>query len=95
MLAYTCAMCGKELVLPFTCKYCGESFCAKHRLPENHNCPGLPMRSWAVYKTERTETVSESRRVGQEVHRKPLPYFFLLIIMIGLALLFAILFLTK
>ncbi|MHA1585151.1 MAG: rhomboid family intramembrane serine protease [Promethearchaeota archaeon] len=24
--------------LPFKCKYCGKTFCKKHRLPENHNC---------------------------------------------------------
>ncbi len=24
--------------LPFKCKYCGGTFCKKHRLPENHNC---------------------------------------------------------
>ncbi len=31
--------------MPFTCKFCGKSFCYNHRLPESHNCPGL-----AVYK---------------------------------------------
>jgi uncharacterized protein len=24
--------------LPFTCKYCGGTFCKAHRLPENHKC---------------------------------------------------------
>lgn len=28
--------------IPFTCKYCGCTFCSDHRLPENHNCIGLP-----------------------------------------------------
>jgi len=27
--------------MPFTCKFCGDSFCAEHRLPEKHHCPGL------------------------------------------------------
>jgi len=36
-----CGVCGKELVLPFKCPYCGGYFCAEHRLPEKHNCPGL------------------------------------------------------
>jgi membrane associated rhomboid family serine protease len=27
--------------MPFTCKFCGGSFCYNHRLPESHNCPGL------------------------------------------------------
>ncbi len=34
-----CAFCKKETgYLPFHCKYCGNSFCSEHRLPENHNC---------------------------------------------------------
>lgn len=37
-----CEYCGKEIsVLPFKCKYCGKTFCAEHRLPENHDCEGL------------------------------------------------------
>lgn len=34
-----CAICNKEELFPFTCRYCRKSFCAEHRLPENHNCP--------------------------------------------------------
>lgn len=30
--------------LPFTCKYCGGTFCKNHRLPENHKC-GLKLKS--------------------------------------------------
>jgi hypothetical protein len=34
-----CTFCKKETgYLPFHCKYCGNSFCSEHRLPENHNC---------------------------------------------------------
>jgi membrane associated rhomboid family serine protease len=36
-----CDICGKEEYLPFKCKYCGGTFCAEHRLPEKHNCPGF------------------------------------------------------
>jgi len=36
-----CAYCGKEVTLPFKCKYCGLLFCDEHRLPENHSCRGL------------------------------------------------------
>ena len=28
--------------MPFTCKYCSQTFCEEHRLPENHMCPALP-----------------------------------------------------
>ncbi|MFX1337606.1 MAG: AN1-type zinc finger domain-containing protein [Promethearchaeota archaeon] len=35
-----CIFCGKDAgYLPFLCKFCGMTFCIKHRLPENHNCP--------------------------------------------------------
>lgn len=27
--------------MPFRCPYCGNFFCAQHRLPENHNCPEI------------------------------------------------------
>ncbi|KXB01163.1 hypothetical protein AKJ41_02490 [candidate division MSBL1 archaeon SCGC-AAA259O05] len=37
----TCDYCGKEISLPYTCEYCGGSFCSKHRLPEKHECEGL------------------------------------------------------
>lgn len=40
--------------MPFTCSYCGQTFCSEHRLPEKHQCPALPSfkrnRGWG--KTE-------------------------------------------
>ncbi|WP_142855932.1 rhomboid family intramembrane serine protease [Salinigranum halophilum] len=36
-----CDACGKEENLPYQCRRCGQTFCGEHRLPENHNCPGL------------------------------------------------------
>jgi len=35
-----CSKCGKES-MSFTCRYCGEKFCAEHRLPESHDCNRL------------------------------------------------------
>lgn len=37
-----CQLCKKTVDMPFTCTYCGQTFCADHRLPENHHCPILP-----------------------------------------------------
>ena len=37
----TCDECGEYENLPYQCKRCGKTFCSEHRLPENHNCPGL------------------------------------------------------
>ena len=36
-----CAYCGKMVYLPYKCNYCGQYFCDDHRLPFNHDCPGL------------------------------------------------------
>ncbi len=27
--------------MPYRCRYCGGTYCPDHRLPENHQCPGL------------------------------------------------------
>lgn len=40
-----CEYCGKEVLYPFKCSFCGFYFCAEHRLPENHDCPNLPTRT--------------------------------------------------
>ena len=37
----TCDQCGREESMPYSCRYCGGTFCPDHRLPENHACPGL------------------------------------------------------
>ena len=37
-----CEYCGKEVLLPFRCKFCGGYFCEEHRLPEKHNFPNIP-----------------------------------------------------
>jgi membrane associated rhomboid family serine protease len=36
-----CFYCGFRDPMPFTCKFCGGSYCYSHRLPESHNCSGL------------------------------------------------------
>jgi len=36
-----CDECGVDENMPYQCHRCGQTFCADHRLPENHDCPGL------------------------------------------------------
>jgi len=36
-----CDECGAYVDLPYQCHRCGGTFCGEHRLPENHDCPGL------------------------------------------------------
>ncbi|MFA4956635.1 MAG: rhomboid family intramembrane serine protease [Candidatus Methanoperedens sp.] len=46
-----CFYCGFKDPMPFTCKFCGGSYCYSHRLPESHNCSGL-----TAYKARAAET---------------------------------------
>ncbi|MDY6771462.1 MAG: rhomboid family intramembrane serine protease [Candidatus Nanohaloarchaea archaeon] len=57
-----CSKCGKNISMPFTCKFCGDSFCSTHRLPENHDCDGLD-----DYKRREKE---ESSEVTYDIQRK-------------------------
>ncbi|MGP8322920.1 MAG: rhomboid family intramembrane serine protease [Methanosarcinaceae archaeon] len=43
-----CWICGKREAMPYTCRYCGKTYCADHRLPEQHGCAGF-------YETARDE----------------------------------------
>jgi len=36
-----CDVCGDEVSMPYQCRHCGGTYCADHRLPESHDCPGL------------------------------------------------------
>ncbi len=40
-----CEYCGEDESMPYNCRYCGGQFCSAHRLPENHDCPGLEQGS--------------------------------------------------
>jgi membrane associated rhomboid family serine protease len=55
-MAKECEYCGFRDPMPFTCKFCGRSYCYNHRLPESHDCQGL-----ALYK----EKVRESGKFYQ------------------------------
>jgi len=46
-----CFYCGFKDPMPFTCKFCGGTYCYNHRLPESHNCSGL-----TAYKARAIET---------------------------------------
>ena len=41
----SCDACGKSENMPYQCHHCGGTFCAEHRLPEAHDCPGL--QNWS------------------------------------------------
>ncbi|KAB1192225.1 rhomboid family intramembrane serine protease [Haloferax sp. MBLA0076] len=63
----TCDVCGRHENLPYRCSRCGGTFCAEHRLPENHDCPGLS--EWddpsGIFESDFDDSVrTEKRRAG-------------------------------
>ena len=69
-----CDFCGRDEDLPFTCNYCGGTFCAEHRLPESHACKGdLTRRIVAQPNTTRSWEGSVS---GTSVGRSSSPFMF-------------------
>jgi len=80
-----CEHCGKEVLLPFECNYCGKKFCIEHRLPENHECPNLPARTplgpWYAKKTsipkkeEIKELIPEQEKPKKKVASEGELYF--------------------
>lgn len=59
--------------LPYTCKFCSQDFCSKHRLPESHDCEGL--RKWKEEKNEGKliyPPFQKERKDGMPVSRETL-----------------------
>lgn len=68
-----CDICGTYELLPFQCKYCGGTFCSAHRLPENHECPGLRMmKQRPMGEAQRRTNHARPRKV--KLPRIALPY---------------------
>jgi len=57
--------CEEEDSLPFKCKLCSQYFCAKHRLPEQHDCLKI-----AIYQTDEYKKAKVSPVVTR-VEEKP------------------------
>lgn len=83
-----CDECGRYENLPYQCRRCGQTFCAEHRLPENHDCPGL--NEWndpqGVFGTasrgetrtpRRAEATGGLRRVWRSYFHGNITYIFL------------------
>ena len=66
-----CDLCGFTEPLPFTCKFCGNSFCYNHRLPESHNCPGLVLYKQKIQDTGKLYHYEPDVKV----HRRKKPAF--------------------
>ncbi|MHA1380678.1 MAG: AN1-type zinc finger domain-containing protein [Candidatus Helarchaeota archaeon] len=64
-----CSICGKELYMPFTCKYCGKQYCSEHRLPENHNCERMELIE--AEKTDMTQEKYEEQYITPQPQNVP------------------------
>jgi len=70
-----CDFCGAEESLPFTCNYCGGSFCSEHRLPESHACKGDLTRR-IIANPSTTRSWDGSGFSGTSFGRGSSPYLF-------------------
>lgn len=70
-----CDFCGAEEDLPFTCSYCGGTFCGEHRLPEAHACKGDLTRRIAANPTT-TRSWDGSIYSGTSPRSRGSPYLF-------------------
>lgn len=67
----TCDVCGAHVDLPYNCRHCGGVHCPEHRLPENHNCPGL--EQWSdpsgVFDSGFDDSISQPNRSSSVLDR--------------------------
>jgi len=70
-----CDFCGNEEDLPFTCNYCGGTFCSEHRLPESHACKGDLTRR-IMTNTATTRSWEGSVYSGTTPSSRASPYLF-------------------
>jgi len=62
----SCDVCFKQELMLFKCKYCGGSFCAEHRLPENHACVGGYNTGGTWFARARATSLRRRGQIAQE-----------------------------
>jgi len=70
-----CGKCGKSTGLPFKCKRCGEEFCGKHKLPEDHDCE--PFKEQESHNQERWQNIIKSAfgyGTKRYIKKREIPY---------------------
>lgn len=70
-----CEQCDKETFFPFRCNYCGKDYCEEHRLPESHDCIGLPKEHGWYSRQKKDVDLSEpqkEKRLLSFVKSKPI-----------------------
>lgn len=70
-MAY-CDECNTRIDgLPFQCRRCGGIFCSKHRLPEDHHCPGLKQGNVFMNLAPRHKRHKKNKRHHAKSHHEP------------------------
>ena len=61
--------------MPYRCRLCGGTYCSDHRLPENHNCPGL--NEWgdpsSVFDSGFDDSVNQQQQSSGSVVSRAMP----------------------
>jgi hypothetical protein len=68
--------CQEEDSLPFKCKLCNQSYCAKHRLPEQHDCSGIGIYQTDEYKKAKVSPVIPKAESKKEKESKKQKVFY-------------------
>ena len=59
--------CEEEESMPFKCKLCNQVYCAKHRLPEQHDCPRIGIYQTDEYKQAKVSAKQMEITKAQEI----------------------------
>jgi len=70
-----CHYCHFREPMPFTCKFCGGSFCYDHRLPESHNCHGLVKLKERARESVKYNPYDHGLTMKKDRHSPLLPVF--------------------
>ncbi|MCE7743260.1 MAG: hypothetical protein GOP50_12490 [Candidatus Heimdallarchaeota archaeon] len=62
--------CEEEESLPFKCKLCDRMYCAKHRLPEQHECPMIGIYQSEVYKKSKLSQPRKEEEIPKKTKLK-------------------------
>ncbi|MHA1219908.1 MAG: AN1-type zinc finger domain-containing protein [Candidatus Heimdallarchaeaceae archaeon] len=61
--------CMERDSLPFKCKLCGQMYCAKHRLPEQHNCIQIGIYQTDEYKKAKVSAPRPEKKDKVKIKR--------------------------
>ncbi len=67
--------CTEQDSFPFKCKRCGLYFCAKHRLPEQHNCKNIDFYATEEFKKTKISSFNRPKTTKEKNYRESEPIY--------------------